>query len=120
VRQNREFAILTNEISKATFEKTTEEYKQHKSLRRQDNLRDHMGDLELIFTMLGEKVTTKITQKDNARGFNKCKTAAKKGGKVVGESRRNIESEIGESIVSKENYLDTPEKVKRLEKKKIG
>ncbi|MFH0752276.1 MAG: BRO family protein [archaeon] len=120
VKTKRDYSILTNEISKATFGKTVDEYKQHKSLKMKDNLRDHMGEMELIFTMLGEKVTTKITQKDDAQGFSECKVAAKKGGKVVGEARRNIEAKIGESIVSKEHYLDTPEKEKRkqLEKKK--
>jgi DNA-damage-inducible protein D len=77
VDENIEYAILTNEISKATFGKTVEEYKEFKRLRM-ENLRDHMDDLELIFTMLGEASTTKIARSKNAQGFPKNKIAAKK------------------------------------------
>lgn len=76
-----------------------------------------MNDLELIFTMLGEKVTTKITQKQDAQGFQECKIAANKGGAVAGKAREEAEKQIGESITNKENYLEKPEKQKRLEKK---
>ena len=75
IDKNLEYAILTNEISKATFGKTVEEYKNYKSLKK-ENLRDHMNDLELIFTMLGEKVTTEITRSKNSKNFPECKTAA--------------------------------------------
>ncbi len=112
VQENVEFAILTNEISKATFGKTVEEYKQHKCLN-QENLRDHMDDLELIFTMLGEKLTTEITQKEDAEGFNNCKDVSVRGGRVAGKARLDAEQELGKSIVSKDNYLNAPEKVKR-------
>ena len=117
VEKDVEYAILTNEISKATFGKTVEEYKQHKNLKR-ENLRDHMNDLELIFTMLGEKVTTEITRTKDAQEFDECKKAAKEGGGVAGKARLDAEEKIGRTIISGENYLTVPEKVKRLENKK--
>ena len=112
VKEGKEFAILTNEISKATFGKTTEEYKDFKKLKR-ENLRDHMNDLELIFTMLGEASTTKIARSKDARGFDPNKEAAKKGGEVAGSARKHLEEVSGEIIVTNENFLDAPEKVKR-------
>ncbi|MBE0522603.1 MAG: Bro-N domain-containing protein [Candidatus Methanoperedenaceae archaeon] len=115
VDKNIEYAILTNEISKATFGKTVREYKQFKELGL-ENLRDHMTDLELIFSMLGEKVTTEITQNEEATGFLECKGAAKRGGRVAGKARVDAEKEIGKPIVSKENYLIEPEKQKKLKK----
>lgn len=116
INKDKEFAILTDEISLATFGKTTEEYKQFKGLNKQ-NLRDHMDDLELIFTMLGEKVTTEITRTKNSKGLEQCNGAAKEGGEVAGNARAETERKIGRSVVSDDNYLDTPEKVKRLAKK---
>ena len=110
--KNNEFGILTNEISKATFGKTTEEYKEHKKLKK-ENLRDHMNDLELIFSMLGEASTTRIAKARNTQGFLHNKAAARKGGTIAGEARQSLELASGESIVSDENYLDEPEKVKR-------
>jgi hypothetical protein len=107
-----EYAILTNEISKATFEKTVDEYKNYKNLKK-ENLRDHMTDLELIFTMLGEKVTTEITKSKEAKNFPECKTAAIEGGGVAGNARRDAQKKIGKPVISKENYLIEPEKVKR-------
>ena len=112
VDENVEFAILTNDISKATFGKTVEEYKQFKGLKRH-NLRDHMNDLELIFTMLGEKVTTEITQTKDSQGFIQCQDSAKRGGRVAGKARKEAEKEIGKPITSKESYLSEPEKSKR-------
>ncbi|MDO9516780.1 MAG: BRO family protein [Methanosarcinaceae archaeon] len=115
VDEKIEYAILTNEISKATFGKNVGEYKQFKKLK-QENLRDHMTDLELIFSMLGEKVTTEITQNEDANGFFECKGAAKRGGRVAGNARIDAEKEIGKPIVSKDNYLIEPEKQKKLKK----
>src|SRR3989344_658523 len=112
VKEDKEYAILTNEISTATFGKTIDEYKKLKGLIR-ENLRDHMHDLELIFTMLGERVTTEITRSKNAKGLNHCKVAAKEGGEVAGNARKDAEKRIGRSIISDENYLDKPEKEKR-------
>ncbi len=108
-----EYAILTAEISKAAFGLTPSEYKELKSLDRQ-NLRDHMNDLELIFTMLGEASTTEIARSKDARGFPENKEAARKGGKISGDARKNLEKETGNSVVSNENYLEIPEKKKRL------
>jgi len=117
IDKNLEYAILTNQISKATFGKTVEEYKQHKSLKG-ENLRDHMGDLELIFSMLGEKVTTEITKNRDAQYLKECSKAAKNGGQVAGRARIDAEEKIGKPVVSEENYLKEPEKAKRLENKK--
>ncbi len=111
-----EFAILTNEITKVTFGKTVEEYKKFKKLNR-ENLRDHMDDLELIFTMLGEASTTRITTAKNTQGFNESLTSAKQGGEVAGNARRELEKKTNESVLLDENYLDLPEKLKKKRKK---
>ena len=112
----KEYAILTAEISKATFGLTPSEYKELKGLER-ENLRDHMNDLELIFSMLGEAATTEITKTQDAQGFDENHTAARKGGKIAGDARENLEKETKKMVVSKDNYLDAPEKRKRLEKR---
>ncbi|HPY08236.1 MAG TPA: Bro-N domain-containing protein [Smithella sp.] len=116
VGRDREYAILTAEISKATFGLTPSEYKELKGLER-ENLRDHMNDLELIFSMLGEAATTEITKTKDAQGFDENRTAARKGGKIAGHARENLEKETKRMVVSKENYLDQVERKKRLEKK---
>ncbi len=112
-----EYAILTSEISKAAFGLTPAEYKNLKGLER-ENLRDHMTDLELIFSMLGEAATTEITRKHEAQGFGENKIAARKGGRIAGEAREKLEKETGEKVVTPENYLDEPEGQKRLTVKK--
>jgi len=117
VGEDREYAILTNEISKATFGKTVEEYKEFKNLKKQ-NLRDHMNDLELIFNMLGERATTEIARKKNAQGFFENTIVARKGGKIAGDARKNLEIETGEKVVTKENYLQELEKEKRKKLRK--
>ena len=117
VKQQREYEILTAEISKASFGVTPGEYKKLKGLKR-ENLRDHMDDFELIFTMLGERVTTEISQQEKPDTFPKNKTVAKRGGSVAGVARTETEKEIGRSVVSKENYLKKPESQKRLKAKK--
>ena len=104
-REGLEYGILTAEISKAAFGITPTEYKKKKGLKR-ENLRDHMNDLELIFTMLGEAATTEITQKKDAQGFQQNRVAARKGGKIAGDARKKLELESGKPVVSKENYLD--------------
>lgn len=104
----RDFAILTADISKATFGMTPSEYKEYKNLQN-ENLRDHMTDLELIFTMLGEKVTTEISKKEKPDNFNKNRKVAKRGGSVAGVARKETEKELGHSIVSDENFLQTSE-----------
>jgi hypothetical protein len=112
-----EYAILTSEISKAAFGLTPSEYKKLKGLER-ENLRDHMTDLELIFSMLGEAATTEIARKQDAQGFGENKTAARKGGKISGDARKKLEKETGDKVVSSENYLKEPESRKRLTRKK--
>ncbi len=112
IKENTEYAILTNEISKATFGKTVEEYKIFKKLDRQ-NLRDHMTDLELIFSMLGEKATTEIARTNDAQGFFENKDAAYKGGKIAGDARKNLAIETKKNVVSDKNYLKESESKKR-------
>ena len=111
-----EYAILTTEISKAAFGMTPSEYKEFKGLER-ENLRDHMTDLELIFSMLGEAATTEIARKQDARGFTENRTTARKGGKIAGDAREKLEAETGEKVSSQENYLAEPEAKKRLKHK---
>ena len=106
ITTERDFSILTAEIAKATFGITPSEHKELKGLaRKNENLRDHMTDLELIFTMLGEKVTTEISQTEKPDTFEKNKRVAKRGGNVAGTARRETEKELGRSIVSPENFL---------------
>ncbi|MEK6901771.1 MAG: phage antirepressor protein, partial [Nanoarchaeota archaeon] len=112
VGAEREYAILTAEISKATFGMTPSEYKEFKGLKR-ENLRDHMNDLELIFTMLGEASTTKIARTKDALGFIENQEAAKEGGFVAGVARVELEKRTGERVVSEDNYLVLSEKKKR-------
>ena len=106
IERDLDFAILTAEISKATFGITPAEYKALKGLsRKNQNLRDHMTDLELIFSMLGEKVTTEISQQEKPDTFDKNKKVAKRGGGVAGTARKETEKELGRSIISNKNYL---------------
>jgi prophage antirepressor-like protein len=106
ITAERDFGILTAEIAKATFGVTPAEHKDLKGLtRKNDNLRDHMTDLELIFTMLGEKVTTEISQTEKPDTFEQNKKVAKRGGSVAGTARKATEKELGRSVVSKQNYL---------------
>lgn len=113
ITKEKEYAILTAEISKATFGITPSEYKEIKGLtKKNENLRDHMDDLELIFTMLGERVTTEISQKENPDTFNKSKKIAKRGGNVAGIAREQTEKELGRSVISPTNYLESGTKEK--------
>ena len=121
IEEKRDFAILTAEISKATFGMTPSKYKEFKNLPKQSkaNLRDHMNDLELIFTMLGERMTTELSQDEKPETFDKSKDVAKRGGKVAGNARIEAEKELGRPITSKKNYLSEPEKkTKKLIKNK--
>jgi len=113
VKQEQEYAILTAEIAKAAFGVTPGEHKEMKGLKR-ENLRDHMTNLELIFSMLGEAATTEITRVDDVQGFDESKTAARKGGEVAGRARKDLEKKTGKRVVSPENYLTEPESRKRL------
>lgn len=114
VKTEREYAILTAEISKETFGMTPSEYKKFKGLKK-GNLRDHMNDLELIFSMLGERVTTEITKNKNTIGFKDCEIAARQGGNVAGNARKDAEKRIGKPISTKENYKELTEKEKKKE-----
>jgi len=100
----QDYAILTAEISKATFGITPSEYKKVKGIKRQ-NLRDHMDKLELLFTELGEASTTAITRADDAIGMNENKNAAKRGGAVAGTARKQLETETGKKVINAENHL---------------
>lgn len=112
VKEQKEYAILTSEISKATFGLTPKEYKTVKGLKNQ-NLRDHMTDLELIFSMLGEASTKAIVETKNPIGFIENKKVAKQGGDVAGKAVKDLENKTGKKVVSKENYLMLPEKAKK-------
>ena len=114
VKKPNDFSILTAEISKATFNMTPSEYKNFKGLKHH-NLRDHMDDMELVLTMLGEATTTKFTKEKDSEKFPSLKKDAKDGGDVAGATRKDIEKRLGKTIVSDENYLKEPEKKKRLE-----
>ena len=118
IQEQKDFAILTNEISKATFGKTVGEYKKFKSLKRNNqNLRDHMTDWELILAMVGEKATTDITISKDSQGFNECKDSALEGGTIAKNTRKEIEQKTGKSIVSNENYLHLTENKSRKQLK---
>ena len=115
VKEGREYAILTAEISRATFGITPSEYKKVKDLKR-ENLRDHMTDLELIFTMLGEASTKNEVLKQDAKGFNENKKAAKEGGAAAGDALKAYEKRTGSKIVTETNFKNqiTAAKNKKL------
>ena len=115
IEEKKDFAILTAEISKATFGMTPSEYKEFKNLPKQSkaNLRDHMNDLELIFTMLGERMTTELSQDEKPETFDKNKDVAKRGGKVAGNTRIDAERELGRPVITRQNYLPKSKKKKR-------
>ncbi len=113
VQEQKDYEILTAEISKATFGVTPNEYKKLKGLKR-ENLRDHMGDFELIFTMLGERSTAEIHRQEDSKGVPKLKCDAGRGGKIAGNARKELEKELGRSVVTKENYLPKKKSKKLL------
>jgi len=117
VKSRQDFSILTAEISRATFGLTPTEYKQLKGLKT-ENLRDHMDDIELILTMLGEATTTRFTRDRDSQEFPELRNDAKDGGDVAGATRKDIEGKLGKSVVSSDNYLEAPEKTKRIGNKK--
>lgn len=104
IEKDLDYKILTSEISKATFGATPSQYKRLKGLKCQ-NLRDHMDDFELIFTVLGERPTAEIHKVENSQGFKKLKKDAEEGGEIAGVARRKIEKRLKRSIVSGRNYL---------------
>jgi len=113
VNSRQEFSILTAEISRATFGLTPSEYKRFKKLDK-ENLRDHMDDIELILTMLGEATTTRFTRDRDSQKFPELRNDANDGGDVAGATRKDIEGKLGSSVVSSDNYLEVPEKTKRI------
>jgi len=114
--EKKDYEILTAEISKATFGVTPNQYKQLKGLKR-ENLRDHMDDFELIFSMLGERATTEIHRTEDSKGVQKLKEDAKAGGNIAGNARKELEKKLGKSIVTKENFLKIQKPKKQLSRK---
>jgi prophage antirepressor-like protein len=112
VKKGFEFAILTDEIYRGTFNITAQEYKKHKSLDKENNLRDHMNDIELILTMLGEATTTRLTQDRDSKEFNELQNDATDGGEVAGRTRKDIESKTKKKVITKENFLPKVEGLK--------
>jgi len=113
IKQKKEYSILTAEISKAAFDMTPSQYKKFKNLKR-ENLRDHMDDLELIFSMLSEASTTEIAKVKDPRGFIENKKAAKNGGSVAGKARKDLETKTGKKVSKRQNYLKEPQNIKQL------
>ena len=107
-REQRDYEILTAEISKATFGVTPNEYKKLKGLKR-ENLRDHMDDFERIFNMLGERATTEIHRTENSKGVPKLRSDARAGGDIAGGARKKLEKRLGRSVVTKKNFIKSPE-----------
>lgn len=111
--KNKDYEILTADISKAAFGVTPDEYKKLKGLKR-ENLRDHMDDFELIFTMLGERATTEIHRNENSQGMKKLKSDAHAGGTIAGDARKALEKRLKRPIVSRNNYLKEKESQKKI------
>ncbi len=112
IESNNDFAILTSEIAKATFGMTPTEYKEFKGLKNQ-NLRDHMTDLELIFTMLGEASTAELERVKDPKTFPEHQEVAQDGGNVAKTAKLDLESKTKRKVVTDQNYIDEPEKEKR-------
>lgn len=117
IKEQKEYSILTAEISKATFGLTPSEYKKFKKLKR-ENLRDHMTDLELIFSMLGEASTTAIVKTKDPKGFMENKIVAKQGGKIAGDARKALDVKTGQKVITSENYLPEAKVPKQIKGKK--
>jgi DNA-damage-inducible protein D len=117
IKEQIDFAILTNEISKATFGKTVDEYKKFKNLK-DENLRDHMTDLELIFNLLGEASTAEIERVQNPQEFHEHISVSRKGGEIAKNAREELEEETGESVIVDENYLTEEERIAKEKRKK--
>jgi len=114
IEQSRMYAILTEEIMKETFAVNTAQHKKIKALKKQDNLRDHMTDMELILAMLAEATTTQITRSKDSRGLPSLRRDANEGGRVAGRTRKDIEQKTGQKVVSKSNYKQLKPGKKKL------
>jgi prophage antirepressor-like protein len=112
-REQKDYEILTAEISKAAFGLTPAEYKKLKGLKR-ENLRDHMDDFELIFTMLSERATTEIHRTEDSKGIPKLKEDARVGGEIAGNARKQLEKKLGKSVISSKRFIERPKKDKIL------
>ncbi len=108
--EGKEFAILTNEIYRGAFEMNAQQIKDYKNLSKQDNARDHMNELELILTMLGEATTIELSRSRESKGFPFLKKDAKEGGNIAGNARKEIETKTGKKVSTKDNYLEAKEK----------
>ncbi len=115
-KEDKDYEILTAEISKAAFGLTPSQYKKIKNLKR-ENLRDHMDDFELIFNMLGERATTEIHRTEKSQGVLKLKGDARAGGSIAGNARKQLEKRLKRSVISKENYLNIPQSAKQIKKR---
>ncbi len=115
VEKQSDYAILTNELTKAWAGKTVKEYKEFKNLKK-ESLRDNMSNLELVLNMLAEATTTEISKSENPKTFVHSKKIAKDGGPIAGKTRKNIEDKIGKSILRKENYIHSAGKKQEIEK----
>lgn len=102
ITQEKDYAILTNEMTKAWSGMSIQEYKQLKGLKK-ENLRDNMTNIELVLNMLAEVTTTELSKKENPKTFNESKQIAKRGGKFAGETRVRYENELGRKITSPAN-----------------
>ncbi|MCB0007817.1 MAG: hypothetical protein KDE04_15235 [Anaerolineales bacterium] len=115
VQEGLEYALLTNEISKTTFGGlTVGQHKKLKNLDKKHNLRDHMTEAELVFQSLAELTTRQIAENEDAQGFEDNQSAARRGGRIAGNARREFERETGSNVVSENNYLEEPEAQARL------
>ncbi|MBS3123833.1 hypothetical protein J4437_04330 [Candidatus Woesearchaeota archaeon] len=112
IKENSEFAILTNEITNAWSGLSVKNYKQLKGLKK-ENLRDNMSNVEMVLNMLAEVATKEISKKENPRHFEESKEVARKGGGIAGKARKELEQETGKSVVSEKNYLNLNEKKQR-------
>lgn len=117
VKEGREFAILTNEISQAWSGMTTREYKNFKGLKK-ENLRDNMSTLELVLNMLAEATTTELTHATNPQGLDENKQVAKEGGSIAGEARKSIEQRTGKPVITPQNAIDFAKLIEDVAKKK--
>jgi DNA-damage-inducible protein D len=118
-KEGKEYAVLTNEMTKETFNLNIKDYKEHKYLDSKDNLRDHMTPMELILTMLGEETSKEIHKSRDSQGIVELKTDVKDAGKIAQKTRLEIEDKTGKSVVSPDNFLslDTS-KIKQLKNNK--
>ncbi|MCI6272643.1 MAG: phage antirepressor protein, partial [Erysipelotrichaceae bacterium] len=105
VKEGKEYAILTNEITKAWSGMTTRQYKDYKGLKK-ENLRDNMTTLELVLNMLAEATTTELTNTTNPQGLEENKKIAKRGGSIAGNTRKEIEHETGQPVITSKNAID--------------